>query len=387
MSFSIAFEYKYINKFNFNPNIFSLSKIYSAFLSTDAIALYVYMSEELKNIKTISIFKNKINEILSLLKFDETRFNLAKQNLEKIGLLKSYISDDSKIFFELFEPLKLSDFLKFNFFSTKIESIISKDLLNKIKLQFEGFEIPDNLKDISTKSEITQLNNSNNTVFDFDKLYKKLNSLSTKKFIFEEQSKNIIQQYFRKNIFSFHEIEEIIYNCISENGDDYFIEFQKLNKYLYEMSNKKNSMISDSSNEKKVEFCETDYDNFNFFDYYENLTCEKLLDEEIKIIKKIKNKFNFTDGVINVMILYSLKKTYGKINENYLNKLGKSLKINNINNSYSALEYLNFKSFKNLKNESKIEKLEFENKNNNISNNNLELGDESYIEIPDFIFG
>lgn len=387
MSFSIAFEYKYINKFNFNPNIFSLSKIYSAFLSTDAIALYVYMSEELKNIKTISIFKNKINEILSLLKFDETRFNLAKQNLEKIGLLKSYISDDSKIFFELFEPLKLSDFLKFNFFSTKIESIISKDLLNKIKLQFEGFEIPDNLKDISTKSEITQLNNSNNTVFDFDKLYKKLNSLSTKKFIFEEQSKNIIQQYFRKNIFSFHEIEEIIYNCISENGDDYFIEFQKLNKYLYEMSNKKNSMISDSSNEKKVEFCETDYDNFNFFDYYENLTCEKLLDEEIKIIKKIKNKFNFTDGVINVMILYSLKKTYGKINENYLNKMGKSLKINNINNSYSALEYLNFKSFKNLKNESKIEKLKFENKNNNISNNNLELGDESYIEIPDFIFG
>lgn len=355
MSFAFQCEYKYIYKSDFNPNVLMLSKLYGPFLSKESFCLYAYMCEELRNFNTTKFFKNKIDEILTFLGINKDEFENAKNNLEAFGLLKTYLSEDNKVYFELFEPLKFNEFINNKFYKTNLENKIGNDGLTKLCSQYSDITIPDNLKNISIDKDqyIEQSKFSKTTDFNFDVLYENL-SKTTKFYInISEEVKKEIDFYFKKYKLSYAEIERSIYSSVVKEKNEYEININLIQKELSGLVDKSANDFDDiiKINHNKKMFIEKfsisdlniifkNYKNFSSEQFLTALTYEQANENDLNIINTLRKKYLLPDCFINIMIDFSIRKTHGELNEKYLFKMAKSFKLENIESLDQAYDFL-----------------------------------------------
>lgn len=354
MSFSIDFEYKYIYKSDFHPNVFLLSKLYITFLSKDAFHLYVYMCEELKNYSNVKFFKNKIRDFLEILNINENRFEEIRQNLEAFKLLKTYLTEDNKVYFELFEPLSSKEFLENKMYRKNLENKLKKYQVDKLVTQYSEIEYF-NGKDISInddryfdKKEFLKENS-----FNFEKLYSNISATTKIHVAISEKVKNEIEYYFKNHNLSFSEIEKCIYASVIKNKNDFEISLNLIQIELEKLINQNpinlkevvkvnhnNKLFIEKFSISDLNIIFKNYKNLKPEQFLTSLTMEELTENEIEIINVLRNKYMIADAMINIMIDFSIRKTHSELNSKYLYKMARSFNVKNIDSLNKAYDFL-----------------------------------------------
>lgn len=355
MSFTFQNEYKYIYKSDFNPNITILSKLYVPFLMKESFCLYVYMCEELRNFNTTKFFKNKIDEILKFLNMSNDDFERAKNNLEAFGLLKTYLSEDNKVYFELFEPLKFSEFIQNPSYKNNLEKRIGNDALNKLCSQYSDITIPENLKDITINEETFFEENNFDKIsdFNFDKLFESLAKTTRFHIEMNDDVKKEIDFYFKEYKLSYSEIEKCIYSSVIKVKNQYTININLIQKELDSLVSRNANDLREivKINHNKKMFIEKfsisdlniifkNYKNFVSEQFLTALTYEQPTENDMNIINLLRKRYALPDCFINIMIDFSIRKTHGELNEKYLSKMAKSFKLENIESLDEAYDFL-----------------------------------------------
>lgn len=355
MSFSMSFEYKYVYKTDFNPNVFLLSKLYAPFLSKGSFYLYVYMCEELRNFNNTKFFKNTINDILKILDIDENEFNELRNNLEALNLLKTYLDNDEKIYFELFEPLKINDFLDNQTLKANFEEKLGKKYFDKLVAQYKGIDSIKDFKDLSVDQEkyFERKNFKKENSFNFEKLFEKISTTTKFHILISDEVKKEIEYYYKNCDLSFLEIERCVYDSLIKNKNKFEINLNLIQVNLEKLSNKSplnlNEIIRvNHSNKLFIEkFSISDlnvifnnYRNLKPEQFLSSLTLDDVSESDMEIISTLKNKYLISESLINIMIDFSIRKTRNELNAKYLYKMAKSFNLENIESLDQAYEFL-----------------------------------------------
>lgn len=354
MLFDFNFEYKYIFKTDFNPNLFSVTKVYVPFMTKESFNLYVFLSEELKNINTSRTNSYSIKEIMLFLGFDEQMFMEAKNNLESLELLKTYISNENEIFFELFEPLKIESFLENKKFSKELKNLIGSETFDKLKKQFCSNVFLKNLKNISLKKiDVNSSKEKSINEFDFERLNKNINSVSPMEIEISEDVKTDISFFYKEYKISSSDVENSIYDSIEKKENNFIICDKKMFENMWNLTL---ANIDNMHNNNDLLICRRIflenlcndeintsfliYKNFSTPQFFTFLTREIISKNNYEIIDTLRRKYNLSDDLINMMINFSLRRTYGNLNKKYLLKMAKTFNLNNVNDLYFAYDFL-----------------------------------------------
>lgn len=394
------FVYKFINKPNLNFNHLILTKIYMPMLNSQAFSLYYYLSSELQS-SFIIYSENKIINILEILNLSKDDFELARKNLESLNLIQTFFdSNSNNIYFEIFEPLNFETFISNKKMLSVLINLIGQREFDKLELIFSESKPLSSYKNFSEKLDVFFANKKMDLIysFDFEEIYRRISRMTSLNVYFSEQSKKIIDSYYLEFKFSLNEIENCLYNSVINKDNILHVCENLLEMHLSSLvSDSKNIAIINKTkiNRNKNIFIEktsisdlhaifNDYRKFGSEQYFSFITKDDINSEERDTIMKLRNKFHLPDILINIMIDYSLNKTYGKLNEKYLLKVAKSFSVSSISTIEEAYDYLtnNFtnKILKNNNNESKINLNKKENEYISIKDNS-EFIDDEIVEI------
>lgn len=400
MKLNENFGYRFVNKPNLNFNHLILSKIYMPMLNSQAFSLYYYLLSELQS-SFIIYSENKIGNILKTLNLSQDNFETARKNLESLNLIQTFFdSNSNSVYFEIFSPLNFETFILNKKLLSILINLIGQREFDKLELIFGESKPLPNYANVSEKLDVFFPNEKADTIysFDFEDIYRRLSKTTSLNVYFSDKSKKIIDSYYLEYKLSLNEIEKCLYDSIIKKDDILHVCDNLLEMQLSSLiSNSKNIAIFNKTkiNRNKNIFIEkssisslhaifNDYRKFGSEQYFSSITKDDISDEEKNIFAKLRNKFNLPDILINVMVDYSLNKTYGKLNEKYLLKVAKSFNASSISTIEEAYDYLtnNF-SNKNPINTNSNTKINLNNNENECSliKDNFELIDDEIVEI------
>lgn len=356
MFFSLNFNYKYLRKADFTCNFVSFSKLYAPLLSSDAYKLYLYMCSEISIYDVVKSYKNKVSEICLVLGFNEKVFHEARENIEALGLLKTFTNKEDIIYFEIIEPLCFKSFSENMSLKNLLIDKVGKNYFHKIAGQLDQEELTKDFDNISSSLEsfFSNKNVSLSKQFNFEKLYKNLSSITSINVTISKVAIETIDYYYKKNNLSFQEIERIVIDSIVKENNSFIVsnsllesEFKKLCGHkdldifhkIVPLNRNKNIFIEKSS-VSTLQRVFHDYKNLSPEQYLSSIYNTEISDEEKKIIDEIRNEFLFPDYVINIMIDFSLPITHSELNLKYLKKMGKTFKVNNVSSLEEIYEFL-----------------------------------------------
>ncbi|MCF0218034.1 MAG: DnaD domain protein [Malacoplasma sp.] len=355
MSFLFDLEYKYIHKADFNPNILLLAKLYAPLISRPAFCLYVYMCEELKNFNSTKFFKNYIKDIQDYLELDNQGFEEVKNNLEAFKLLKTYITDDNIVYFELIEPLQFNQLIQNKKYKINLEAKLGKKGFDKLVVQYSNVEYHQTLQELTINQDdyFQKANLKNDLSFDFEKLYANL-ALTTKLSVFiSDDVKKEIEYYFQNYQLSFLEIEKCVYDSIIKVDQKFEINLNLIQVALEALVDKsainlkevvkRNLSYKHFIQKFSIQDLQTIFINYQSLkaeQFLTSLTCEDLTANDLTIIKNLRNRYQIAEPLINIMIDFSIRKTHNSLNAKYLYKMAKSFNLQEINSLELAYEFL-----------------------------------------------
>lgn len=308
-----------------------------------------------------------------------------------LKLIKIFESEDDSLI-KVFSPLSGFNFFQSialkTIFISKVDENYQKEMFNKylFKINKKYKEIAYTLNDCFSFDSISTINlfndsNKNNLLkingkFSLAKCFivikKELPSLKIEDLSSEEILK--ISEY--SNLYGLNEskVANILLKSIDINKEyGHKIDFNTFNKQV-ELYLKYDSKIID--NKKKNESIKLDLlndsSNSKLIEYYLNTPPLKLIEDRTKGIKASKqefdalqileNKYNLSNGIINVIFDYLIK-NYGFINSKYVEDIARVFKRKDINGVFEALDYLTNK---------KKDKVDIKENKNNANSANLD---------------
>ena len=321
-----------------------LIRLYQPIIGAIAVSVYMTLSSEItlnKNNKN----DNQISRLLKLLHVSIQAFNGALANLGKVKLLaiRKNTRKPNDYLFKI-EPLKsANDFFEDAALKKLLEEKVDANYLEQVRNYF----FATNIDEAEYEDVVEHIQTYEEFMNSFLNKYDMLNGNITLEV--ENEIKRL------KNLFNldFEQIEDALINSVN---DDHSIDVKKLNKYVegkYKTLPKKEDLSSS-------------FENINPVAYYEKLANRTMMPSEINQLNALKEKYDFSNGVINVSIDYYFK--YGNSQtkyfpDKYFDKVFNSLKERNCKTVQDAMDY--FKSIKknnneNIKIEEKKEKKETE---------------------------
>ena len=375
-----------------------LNDLYLPLISKKALNLYIfYLSNDKKDFLNLKIQEE--NEINS----DE--LFIANKLLISLKLIKIFESEDDSLI-KVFSPLSGFNFFQSialkTIFISKVDENYQKEMFNKylFKINKKYKEIAYTLNDcfsFDSFSTINLINDSNknnllkiNGKFSLAKCFivikKELPSLKIEDLSSEEILK--ISEY--SNLYGLNEskVANILLKSIDINKEyGHKIDFNTFNKQV-ELYLKYDSKIID--NKKKNESIKLDLlndsSNSKLIEYYLNTPPLKLIEDRTKGIKASKqefdalqileNKYNLSNGIINVIFDYLIK-NYGFINSKYVEDIARVFKRKDINGVFEALDYLTSK---------KKDKVVIKEKENNANSTNLDKNKDKKDDKISYLF-
>ncbi|XQP55019.1 MAG: DnaD domain protein [Mycoplasmoidaceae bacterium] len=329
------FTVKKVNEFKLNIN--ALYDLYLPVVGQSATSFYVILSNMAENqVKNQALTFNSAN-ICKQLNISNEELIQAKDKLEAIGLLSTFISTNNKednIFIFVVRPaLAYQEFIS--------NPRLKKLLINQVgTANFEYLEYKNapesQLQDaIEITRNFDQVFNNDDLknvhILDFEKLYQNIQKTTSLPVVIDDDCKNIIQDVYAKYQLSLKDIEFVLYDSINDmdgfnkvNANLLIQNFNKLvNKQVtlpVQTVNRDFRLFTTGLDKTMEDKIYLDYKMCNAELYLSLIFKKSLNADEKQIINILRTNYHLSDEVINVLVDFSLNKTNGKLNKKYITK-------------------------------------------------------------------
>lgn len=367
MSFSSYDTFKIEKKYNLSgEDIYSLTNLYMPLIGVDSFSLYLLISE-LKEDE-----EYQISKLLDSLNFSNCKLlEQTVSKLEGIGLLRTYHHKQNGYLFKMNSPLSVEAF-KYNHILYKfLESQIGLTECKKIfkdDVSLKGYK--DLTKSFDEVYERSDVSIKNVLPEYFKELNKNSIYIKNEKFDYTFFKLKFDTNLIKKEFLDIKKFEEEIlkisyhYNLNEEEMYDSVMRSIQTDRDLKIESIKKNALeIYRAKNGRPIKFqtkefvslrdSELDDETARFIVLAEKMSCEQLLYSisfmkpslsELKMFDELKRNTGFSQGVINVMILYVVKEKNGEIpSYNYFEKIANTWKRAKVKTAKDALDILFYK--------------------------------------------
>lgn len=350
--------YKVISKFDFYLNDKILNFIYTHIIGYDAVLLYRFLYNEYQYDLIMGNTKKTQNRIIQCLDWDYNKYISAKNILEAIGLISTYL-DNSKndhIIFYLNQIPTWDEFKNNNKLMSLLRNNVDIVEFDRIKYLFEGNDILNNYSNISCTFESIYNNDDiiKMITFDFKKLYDTIFKLYKKLISISTSAKAMIESYYKTNSLTFNEILNIVLHSIYKDQDGIVVDEKILKMNFEKMVNTAkvisiNNVINVNRNHKifmkdisdeNFEYVIADYKTINSEQYISSISKTPIDLLNKNLIEILRSQYNLPDFIINILVDYSVFKNAGRIEPNYIQKIAMSINRLNINSVEKILEHL-----------------------------------------------
>ena len=317
-----------------------LNMLYLPITGPLPIILYNILLTDLDKLQIISEIETHAH-LLSNLHISINELTEARNVLEAIGLLKTYMKTDSvnNYIYELYSPVSSHEFFSHPIFNIVLYNNIGKKEYDKLVSYFKSPKI--------NKDGYTEITHSFSEVFDsvpytssdilqenirkYNKLKLNINSTFDINFLIENLDKNIDKKGFTKDLqeliislaflydIDVTKMQNIIRTCINERGlinrdelrkicrNHYQIDHNGLLPTLIEHSQPKylRKPIGDNSNIAKMIYTFETISPYDFLKSKQN--GGEPLKRDIKLLEDLIIDYNLKPGVVNVLVDYVLK--------------------------------------------------------------------------------
>ncbi|MCQ3907480.1 MAG: DnaD domain protein [Mycoplasmoidaceae bacterium] len=346
---------KKVNEYKLNLN--ALYDLYLPIIGQTATNFYVILSNLADNHAKNGNLTFNSNSVCKQLNVGDDELSLAKDKLEAIGLLSTYISTNNKsdniLIFVLKSALQYQDFIS----NPKLKTL----LINQIGMSdFEYLEYknaPESQLDDAieiTRSFDQVFDNQelkNVHILDFEKLYQNIQKTTSLPLVIDDNCKIIIKDIYAKYQISLKDIEFVLYDSINDmdgfnkvNANLLIQNFNRLiNKQIttpVQSVNRDFRLFTTGLDKEMEDKIYLDYKMCNPELYLSIIFKRPLISDEKQIVNVLRTKFHLNDEVINVLVDFSLNKTNGKLNKKYLSKAANTVNGLGLINAKQVVSHL-----------------------------------------------
>lgn len=384
-----------VNRTMLNDNdTFILIMLYQPIIGSTSINLYLTLWSYLDKMDILSdTFNHQV--LINHMGLSLTEFKEAREKIEGLGLLKTYLKKDeiNHYIYELYSPLSAYDFLSNPLISTVLYTTLGS---KEFKRLTECFKIPNvNLKDheditkkfsdIFISKNMIEANMDNikkrnynriniESTLDIDNIINMIDDISLNKSRITDTIKDLIIKLAYIYDFDEEKTINVIKNSIDDKHliDKDLLKINFQNYYQFENSGKLPSIVyktqplalrkevTEVSGKAKIIYQFENVSPYKFL-CMKNKT-EKPAPSELAIIVYLLDDLGLLPGVVNVLIDYVLRINNNKLTKNFIEAIGAQWKRSNVKTVEDAMkiasdEYKNKKEVKVVTN-SKYKKIE-----------------------------
>ena len=351
-----------------------LVRLYQPIIGVEAIALFFTLWSELEGERTITTYNANLTRLLESLKIPLKAFNYALEQLEMMGLVKTFLNktkDYNHFVYQLKAPLTPYEFFEFELFHMLFKNSLSKidyertrlyfDNVKPIKAEFieitKAFDASKLGLDLNNK-ELAQImkvanHNPDRSVskpilsFDFDLFYQGLKDYQISKKAINKAVEEEIKVLSNAYNISVFEMRNLVVSSLEKDGT---VNLAKLKARAQDFiplqpqpqpQPQPKIIITKTGNDQldakialltkltPVEFLTLKYNN------------QKPVYADLKLLENLKKETKLIDPIINVLVDYVLFKNNNRLTASYIMKIAGSLMRENIQDVYQAMIFLN----------------------------------------------
>ena len=353
--------------------------LYQPIIGHNAVCLYYTFLNDLEKSNIISTTYNH-HHLLSIMQLSLSDIKVAREKLEAVGLLKTYVkkSNINNYVYVIYSPLSSVDFLNHPIFSVVLYNNVGKAEYERI---VNNYKVPRiNLKDYDditalfddvfavsksnafiTNQDLIDKNTNKikfNNNIDVEFLVSSLNGIISEKAFTKEVVDLINNLSYVYNLDSFT-ISDLIKTNIKENG---MIDKEQLRKacrnyYRFENNNNLPTLVykhqpdylkTPTGDTSKKSLMIYTFENANPYQFLKSKYKDgKVVERDLRILESLLVDLKLTPGVVNVLIDYVLKVNNQKLNKNYIETIAAQWKRLGIETTLEAMKACK-KEYKNL---------------------------------------
>lgn len=350
-------------------DLFVLSQLYLPLIGMDSFSVYFILA-------TLKEDTYQIKKIVDILNLANTSYlNIALDKLQGLGLLNVlYNETKSTHIFQVNAPLNMESFYANNILSGFLKTQIGEIEFEQIKNQksksknpqykditktfSETFKVKEvdfvNMFNPSFKNKIKDNIIISNPNFDYALFKLSFNTDFFDEGIFDDEvfKKEIIKISFNYSLNE-EEMKEAVMKTIDIDKDIKFKDIAKNARTIYNRKKKKPSETTKFVTKQPDLYTGSDLDDdkLQLLDYLEKHGISSVLESlsgmkasasELEMLEKLTETSGFSQGVINVMIVYVNAEKDGVFpGYNYFEKIASTWKRAGIKTAKDALEYIN----------------------------------------------
>ena len=344
----------------------NLISLYEPIIGYAAVSLYLTLWRDLDRLELVSMDYNH-HHLMSLLKCNLDTIKEAREALESVGLVKTYLKEGelNSYVYELYSPLSPKEFFNHPIFNVVLYNNLGKMEYELLKKEYQEYKIE--LKDyidISKNIDTTYKSSSN---FSFDAIGKNENTItlqdqvdfdllfsSLPKGILNEKSLNKKLKELINNlafVYNFDTLKmvEMIRLVINDKG---YIDKDSLRKmcrkyYQYNNNGKLPTLVyrtqpeylknprGDVSNRGKIIAV---FENTTPYDFLKSkYKGSNPTSRDLRLLETLLVDLNLKPAVVNVLIDYVLKKNDNKLNQAFVETIAGQWKRMGIETAEDAM--------------------------------------------------
>ncbi len=349
-----------------------LIMLYQPIIGSVAVNLYETLWSFLDQME-ISSKEMSHYQIVASMQIKLSAFEEAKNKLEAIGLLKTYIKkgEINHVVYELYSPLPAYEFFNNPLLSVNLLTSLGKEAYERI---LNYYKLPDfdlaTYEDISAKFDDVFKFENNHSTPEYHQIrenkYSKINykeNIDIKNVITMIPNDYLNKQKVNKKtvdiltklayVYNYNDLQmvEIIKNSIDSNKNIDIDMVKKNSHSYYKFNNQGQTPFLIDKNQPDHLKMNNSVNNIKnkIITQFENLTpneylclknnTSKLTNQEIDILQSLLVDLELSPGVVNVLIDYVLKINNHKLTKNYVLTIGSQFKRANIKTVKEAMDF------------------------------------------------
>ncbi|MDY4788823.1 MAG: DnaD domain protein [Bacilli bacterium] len=355
-----------------------MATLYLPLIGVNAFSLYFVLWSDLEGDSAMSKIKRPVTRLDSMLNMSLIDITKACYKLEALGLLQRYKNEGDYILI-LKSPKSANAFFRNDLLFSMLKDRIGEVEFERSKLYFsykpklpsgyinvskqfcEIYEYPNDYDDSEKQDLVERSEGKIELNYDFDQLYSGLVNVS--KFAFTDKVKetigNIMYYYnisivdMRGIIMKAYNFSDLSIDCdrIRYIAETFYKENRRKLNVKSEQNTANNKVSGNDDIDAFIEFCNT----HTVFQFLEAKDGVKPSGPDLNLLIELKNNYNLSDAVLNVIIDYCLKRNNNRLTRSYVLKIASSLNRSKIDNVYDAMMALKYPNMINKKENIKIE--------------------------------
>lgn len=347
----------------------TLISFYEPIIGPISTALYLILWNDLDQNE---MFSNKLNHhhLMSLLKCNIKVLKEARESLEAVGLLKTYVKENgvNEFIYELYSPLTPREFFNHPIFNVVLFNNIGKEEYERLKVFYETpkmdlkdyvditkkmdevyksegvFNDSDEIKDITINGV------SLDSKIDFDLIISSMPKDIINTRAFGKKTRELITQLsFVYNVDT-NKMIELIRASLNEFGMIDKTELRNVTRKFFEFNNNTLPTLVYRSQPEYLKTPEGDtsmrgkiiaiFENTTPYDFLKNKNRGiNPTSRDLKLLETLLIDMELSPAVVNVLIDFVLKKNNNRLVKNYVETIASQWKRANLKTAKEAMEF------------------------------------------------